>query len=1831
MKTLHYNLDAFTGAYLSALDRKRFTTIDNQLSFLADEIGDGILSGWQLTVIDDNIIRITAGLGFVDSFATETYGNYTFELGNNARWYIYIKRKFDVVSDLSSFCSIASINYTDALPPATPATPTLESKSYNFIQITWVANSEPDISFYSLYKSTDGITWDEPIIVEDNTYLDEDINQNTTYFYKLTSTDANGLTNGIASGTLTVVSDFDSRIPSDPTNVEIINGNETLQILWDAGAFLVDSYRVTLSPIDTEGENEGDTITYDLLSTKFGLIITGLDNGQNYLATVKSVSVTGVESGGVSVKGQPVYTGGPMEIAELIFSDIAIDNSLNVAINLSWTLQEETYFPDPAYYLLTVQTGSEVSDPAIILTNSTILYLYTYNGIERTIKENTKYSIRIQSVDADGNRSEGYVVRIKTRKFSKPGQVTNFSIETEYTTTKKSVIATWKNTVTEFSYNTLTVTKRPIGSTDIQDIITIENNINIGQSESFSISKSDIENEFIYTFQIITFDFAGNQSEASGGAVALNVELANSFVPGLNELEGNRPPAPTGVKTISGNDYVIISWMPVNSDNINKYRIWRCVYGAGVLLVSDFGDDAIGEVPATVNRFVDYTVDNGVKYFYLVTSEDIFGQESPNPADNVVDHIYAIGEPKNNSDLSKPPVISVQKVGDNSVKLTWVGDSGYFDGYEIWRSIGNLYSWQKIDTTDSFASTYTDNDCLYLSGRYYYMIRKFRDDAEFVISRTEVSPIGAVFLGYATVIDNVTTVVNDGVDLNLLIDPIRVELAKQLSVPTHLYYNIGDDRRVRLSEILTVKDWTTTDFKNYITETDIRGTDNFITYIDNLQTGISSYVDIENSTLIFEEPIYDPVKNKDQPEPAITVVFLETSETENILPEENIGTIIANKITKGKVPQDALKQYDHLGRYKETCLPLQSVCNRINAYTYQSTTPAGVTFYDLYRLNNGQIVAGTSDGVRITDPLDITDWTVVLSSTLPVTKIFYSEQYEWYVALAGNEVWYSTDLENWTPIPGIDSSNIIRDITEDDAGYLYVSSDSGVYRLHPGQYVKLIWEQCAIVNQLNNSCYALAFNDEKIIVSCSDGLYETEDNGETWLKITINDIQVPVFHIYYYANSIFLISGSKIWRKNEHDSLFQTVATFSFAIRKMVIFSDSIYVTTDKGLYRSVGDVIESDNLKFVVAFPSLRRNNTMPCVFALKLFNNRMYLGMDERIYSSSVKRKLSLHADISSICPFIYLDNVERNVGVYYSQSNRILFDTALEPSAIVTIVSNYKEFKLINGGWADSKFDAEVTLFLNGVEQLVPAGTQTKPATSATYISQQTRQIITPSFNARTSNFNDALKYLTQIVQIVDSIDTAALLTPNADTDYILVAELYNAVNLFKVNLSPELAAIVTLPPIGGSVTTVTGISFDYDVVNGTVTINTGVSKYTSVAMSIDGVSITGIGALTHKEIDNSIEEFNSGLSASLASIQQSNIIKIGIQNQKLNPGLLDINGGTYQARYYAPCDNWYDTFNSTVDYNLELEQQPVFNLSTKEYSSFSINYPSDVIHIEDENEVWVCGAGGIIAVNTSTLECEVVLNSEFYFYNMHLDQGVVYALAEDGLYQITTSDKSIYKDVNLELPSNYTSVLHFGNTTYIATVDGLYSRRTHELQWTKLFNVNNSFVRSGQKLTFCIGTDPLDKDTSIVFYSHSGVIWNRSTQLVDFAVSGATQRGDSVYYATGNGLIIEDLSTLFSQVNNGLPTISIVDLDGDDIPDDVVINSVDADADSVFAATADGLWYKLSGNYIVDSGESRLNTIHKIKVVNGEYWLFADNLIDIQSSDKIIQLTTGKMLI
>ena len=101
--------------------------------------------------------------------------------------------------------------------------------------------------------------------------------------------------------------------------------------------------------------------------------------------------------------------------------------------------------------------------------------------------------------------------------------------------------------------------------------------------------------------------------------------LLSAFVAGCETCTtcDNEPPAvPTGVRTLTGDGYVIVEWNPVYEEDLAGYGVYRSLEDPGPY-------HRIADVDrCEETRFWDDTVVNGVTYYYAVDAYDYDGNES---------------------------------------------------------------------------------------------------------------------------------------------------------------------------------------------------------------------------------------------------------------------------------------------------------------------------------------------------------------------------------------------------------------------------------------------------------------------------------------------------------------------------------------------------------------------------------------------------------------------------------------------------------------------------------------------------------------------------------------------------------------------------------------------------------------------------------------------------------------------------------------------------------------------------------------------------------------------------------------------------------------------------------------------------------------------------------------------------------------------------------------------------------------------------------------------------------------------------------------------------
>jgi fibronectin type 3 domain-containing protein len=103
---------------------------------------------------------------------------------------------FDEVPNNSTLSKVASAETPDLIPPGPPANLTVRDPKHDSLIVTWSKNPEPDVKGYFLYRS--GSLYGSYKIVDTeliykNNYIDEDLEEETTYYYKLKAVDDAGL------------------------------------------------------------------------------------------------------------------------------------------------------------------------------------------------------------------------------------------------------------------------------------------------------------------------------------------------------------------------------------------------------------------------------------------------------------------------------------------------------------------------------------------------------------------------------------------------------------------------------------------------------------------------------------------------------------------------------------------------------------------------------------------------------------------------------------------------------------------------------------------------------------------------------------------------------------------------------------------------------------------------------------------------------------------------------------------------------------------------------------------------------------------------------------------------------------------------------------------------------------------------------------------------------------------------------------------------------------------------------------------------------------------------------------------------------------------------------------------------------------------------------------------------------------------------------------------------------------------------------------------------------------------------------------------------------
>lgn len=1348
VRTPHFGLEAFVlgDVYLGVVDQRRFTTIDMHMAFISDIIGPGKISGWDISIPSPLTLKVSSGWGMIDRFITRTFGDYTKSLLNNNTVYVWMRMRTGIIGQLSAFCDLDVVSYIDTTAPSTPQNIAISDRSTTSITISWDEALDIDFDYYEIQKSSDNITYVYLNETSNNTYTDSDLNENSIYYYKVRAYDLSGNASAFTTGIL-AITDQDFSVPADPSSVRISNSDTIIHVNWNTSAYGdIIQYNVYVTPVNEERISSGDTTIYTVDNEVTDISINDLDNGQRYSIEIKAVSRNNIESNGVSLLGMPRDIVGPLDVVQIDILDFESDSGLSSnGMTISWVSDTDPYESFSGVSEVQIEEyrddGTSIISEWIpvlegVITKSIEVFPYKQDGqlYYKSINPRTTYFITVRNVDEYDQKSIGKRVRHYTSNFIDPDAVQSLSVTEK---PNNDLVLRWENSVSIFSNNFVSVVKI---DSETQVETTIVEPTNVGNSTYFILSYSYLQAAYSYIFTVYCVDEYDNASEEK--------EITFS-VPIVSEIE--KPLAPTQQSGFPGNKQNMLTWNKSLSENIQGYRIYRANNSSSI---DSDSFTLLETVSSTTYSYTDYEVVNDLTYIYFVTAVNIYDQESLNPRDDrYISYTLLTLKPVSNSSLLPPTNLSAIIAGYN-VQLTWEATGGVFDGYEIYRSVNNKYSFELLTTVSPATTYYVDSNALTLTSSVYYMVRKFRNEADLFVTESDTPITSALYLGKIVTDDGEATIDLEGTrTIRNLEDPIREEAQARLALHKHSWNSDLDDRRINLSNKLTVDDWKSTNNQTYSTLVDISDTTSYTVYINGEEASTFTllyYLDKEEGLLTFENQLAQTEFGLDSglgypfsEPPVVTVEFDGLEEVQNIFPNKRLENLSAQQITSGFIQNNQIPDLNHIGRKKEKLVPVQiSLFSVDGGYRYapvdsSETLGNAVVFYDIIQSvsNEDMLVSSTSDGILVSDTFGIA-WTKVFETVTPITVFFYSAKYDVYIGGSNRGVYWGRSntvegFNTWQEISGTENAKIIRGITEDSNGNVYCTADLGVYKLNRniGQG-SFLFQQTPIFGPRSTEAFAILYDSlrSRLLVSNELGVFESSNEGVLWTYSNEFPDQKPIYAFAQSEGSIFALTGHILWRRNSNESVFKRIAVFDYPIaRKLVIWNDRVYITTDSGIISSDGntDILTDETIELSIAFPDLKTNSIQMPATSLNVVEDKLFIGSENKLFISNRPGKIFLHSEFSNdTIPTLYVNGEPQSIGYRFTTSSDrlrkfISFDTKQRSNVVITLANQYKKFQSPKKGWADTNFISSLILFVNGL-QINDISLSERPANAISNIS-------------------------------------------------------------------------------------------------------------------------------------------------------------------------------------------------------------------------------------------------------------------------------------------------------------------------------------------------------------------------------------------------------------------------------------------------------------------------------------------------------------------------------
>ena len=145
-----------------------------------------------------------------------------------------------------------------------------------------------------------------------------------------------------------------------------------------------------------------------------------------------------------------------------------------------------------------------------------------------------------------------------------------------------------------------------------------------------------------------------------------------------------------------------------------------------------------------------------------------------------------------------------------------------------------------------------------------------------------------------------------------------------------------------------------------------------------------------------------------------------------------------------------------------------------------------------------------------------------------------------------------------------DGVGYVNFITNDSSGNTFIGSDRGLYRLYNND---AIWTRVLSTNVRDIDIQA---DNSILVMSYSNGLYKSSDDGDTWTHFNNKDGFFSTYTLLISKNNqVYIGADSGLFVFNENDATFNKVSLPTTSVSEFAINGSDIYAGTSKsGVFR---------------------------------------------------------------------------------------------------------------------------------------------------------------------------------------------------------------------------------------------------------------------------------------------------------------------------------------------------------------------------------------------------------------------------------------------------------------------------------------------------------------------------------------------------------------------------------------------------------------------------------------------------------------------------------------